>query len=94
LKRRFKVTTQHARITLEEAKDLYRMGVINITTLVFLYFRIRLADGRDILDVGETCEELGIGKASFYRAIAKLKQNELISYKFDRHIVCKKAGEN
>ncbi|WLT40599.1 hypothetical protein NON20_26055 (plasmid) [Synechocystis sp. B12] len=71
--------TQHVRITLEQAKDLYRSGVFNTTTLVLFFFKIRLAEhwtgkftNQDIY------EELGISKASFYRAISFLRVQGLL----------------
>jgi hypothetical protein len=71
--------TQHVRITLEQAKDLYRSGVFNTTTLVLFFFKIRLAEhwtgkftNQDIY------EDLGISKASFYRTISFLRLQGLL----------------
>jgi hypothetical protein len=73
------MTEQHYRITLADALAQYEIGLITATALVYYYIRIKRAEGWKItLNQGTTCEELGIERATFYKAIAKLIKKGLI----------------
>jgi hypothetical protein len=73
------MTEQHYRITLADVLAQYEIGLITATALVYYYIRIKRAEGWKItLNQGTTCEELGIERATFYKAIAKLEKMGLI----------------
>jgi hypothetical protein len=80
--------TQHYRMTLNSAIADYQAGLISATTLVCYYFRIRLAPGWKVqIDWQKVCSELGISKASFYKALQRLKEKKLINFNVFRRVV-------
>ena len=70
---------QHYRLTLNDAIAQYEAKLITATALMYFYIRIKRAQGWKItLYQKQTCEELGIKKSAFYKAIAKLLEKGLI----------------
>ncbi|MGK7916439.1 MAG: hypothetical protein AB4038_13000, partial [Prochloraceae cyanobacterium] len=67
--------TQFYKLTLERAIADYRDGLITATGLLRYYLKIRYAKGWKInLNPTEICSLLGFTKATFYKALAKLKK--------------------
>jgi hypothetical protein len=67
--------TQFYRLTLDRAIADYRDGLITATGLLRYYLKIRYAPGWKIrLNPEEICSLLGFTKATFYKALAKLKK--------------------
>ena len=67
--------TQFYKLTLDRAIADYRDGLITATGLLRYYLRIRYAPGWKIrLNPPEICSKLGFTKATFYKALAKLKK--------------------
>ena len=67
--------TQFYKLTLDRAIADYRDGLITATGLLRYYLKIRYAPGWKIkLDPPEICSLLGFTKATFYKALAKLKK--------------------
>lgn len=67
--------TQFYRLTLDRAIADYQDGLITATGLLRYYLKIRYAPGWKIrLNPEEICSLLGFTKATFYKALAKLKK--------------------
>lgn len=67
--------TQYYKLTLDRAIADYRDGLITATGLLRYYLKIRYAPGWKIrLNPQEICSKLGFTKATFYKALAKLKK--------------------
>ena len=67
--------TQFYKLTLDRAIADYRDGLITATGLLRYYLKIRYAPGWKIkLNPPEICSLLGFTKATFYKALAKLKK--------------------
>ena len=67
--------TQFYKLTLDRAIADYRDGLITATGLLRYYLKIRYAPGWKInLNPTEICSLLGFTKATFYKALAKLKK--------------------
>ena len=67
--------TQFYKLTLDRAIADYRDGLITATGLLRYYLKIRYAPGWKIrLNPPEICSKLGFTKATFYKALGKLKQ--------------------
>ncbi len=73
------MTAQYCQIRLEDAIALYREGNLTAAGLLKLYIKIKFAPGWQIgLIPEQVCTVLGIAKATFYKALAKIKeQNKL-----------------
>lgn len=68
-------STQFYKLTLDRAIADYRDGLITATGLLRYYLKIRYAKGWKIrLNPEEICSLLGFTKATFYKALAKLKK--------------------
>ncbi len=68
-------STQFYKLTLDRAIADYREGLITATGLLRYYLKIRYAPGWKIkLNPPEICSLLGFTKATFYKALAKLKK--------------------
>lgn len=68
-------STQFYKLTLDRAIADYRDGLITATGLLRYYLKIRYAPGWKIrLNPQEICSLLGFTKATFYKALAKLKK--------------------
>ena len=69
------IMTQFYKLTLDRAIADYRDGLITATGLLRYYLKIRYAPGWKIkLNPPEICSTLGFTKATFYKALAKLKK--------------------
>ncbi len=67
--------TQFYKLTLDRAIADYQDGLITATGLLRYYLKIRYAPGWKIrLNPQEICSKLGFTKATFYKALAKLKK--------------------
>ena len=67
--------TQFYKLTLDRAIADYRDGLITATGLLRYYLKIRYAPGWKIrLNSLEVCSLLGFTRATFYKALAKLKK--------------------
>jgi hypothetical protein len=66
---------QHYRLSLDKAIQDYKDGIITATGLVYYAVGIFRAPGQKfrVRDIDNFCTELGINRATFYRAISKLK---------------------
>lgn len=73
---------QHYRLSLEKAKQDYRDGILTATGLVYYAIGIYRAPGQKlrVADIDEFCAHLGINRATFYRAISKLKTKNRIDW--------------
>ena len=68
-------TVQYCQIRLEDAIALYREGNLTAAGLLKLYIKIKFAPGWQIgLIPEQVCQVLGIAKATFYKALAKTKE--------------------
>ena len=75
------MTQQYYRLTLEKAIAHYADGLITASGLLYFYLKIRLAPGwKCTLHQREITEKLGISRAAFYKAIAKLSELGLIEF--------------
>ena len=75
------MTQQHYRLTLKQAIAHYNNGLITAPGLLYFYLKIRLAPGwKCTLHQREITEKLGISRAAFYKAIAKLSELGLIEF--------------
>lgn len=75
------MTTQHYRITLNEAIEQYKQNWITSTALLYYYLKIRLAPKwKCTLHQKEISKKLGIPRSSFYRAIENLSKQGLINW--------------
>ena len=67
--------TQFYKLTLDRAIADYQEGLITATGLLRYYLKIRYAPGWKIkLNPPEVCSLLGFTKATFYKALARLKK--------------------
>ena len=67
--------SQFYQLRLEEVIADYQAGLVTATGLVKYYFLIKnSSNGKIVLNAEQVCQELGLGRATFYRAIAKLKK--------------------
>ena len=65
---------QFAKTTLEEAINEYRLGFLTATGLVRYWIKITMAYGWEKrIKPKDICDELGVSKSAFYKAIAQLK---------------------
>jgi DNA-binding phage protein len=66
---------QHYRLSLEKAKQDYKDGIITATGLVYYTVGIYRAPGQKlrVKDIDQFCNEIGINRSAFYKAISKLK---------------------
>lgn len=72
---------QFAATTLEDAKQLYEIGLLNSVGLTYFYFQIKLKEGwEQSFDPKEICKELGVSKASFYRALSICRVHGILEF--------------
>ena len=70
-------TAQYYQVRLEDAISLYREGNLTACGLLKLYIKIKFAPGWQIgLIPEQVCKVLGIAKATFYKALAKVKEQD------------------
>ena len=75
------MTQQFYKLTLEKAIAYYKLGLLTAPALLYFFLKIRLAPGwKMTLHQREISSKLGISKAAYYKAIAKLQQLELIEF--------------
>jgi hypothetical protein len=68
-------STQFYKLTLDRAIADYRDGLITATGLLRYYLKIRYAPGWKIrINPEEICSLLGFTRATFYKALGKLKK--------------------
>ncbi|MGL4617765.1 MAG: hypothetical protein ACRCZS_01720 [Chroococcidiopsis sp.] len=75
-------TIQHYRLNLEQAKRDYQDGLITATGLVYYTLAILKPPGQKlrVKNIARFAEDLGIGEATFYRVVSKLKLRGLIAW--------------
>ena len=75
-------TVQHYRVTLDQAKQDYKDGLLTATGLVYYAIAILRPIGQKlrINKANNFAERLGIDKATFYRALSKLKLKNLLEW--------------
>jgi len=75
-------SVQHYRVTLDQAKQDYQDGLLTATGLVYYAIAILRPIGQKlrIKDIRNFVSDLGINKATFYRAISKLKLKDLLDW--------------
>ncbi len=73
---------QHYRLSLEKAKKDYEDGIITATGLVYYAVGIYRKPGQKlrVKDIDAFCSEIGINRATFYRAISKLKAKNRLEW--------------
>ncbi|MBD2629576.1 hypothetical protein [Trichormus variabilis] len=73
---------QHYRLSLDKAIQDYKDGIITATGLVYYAVGIFRAPGQKfrVRDIDNFCTELGINRATFYRAISKLKTKSRLDW--------------
>jgi hypothetical protein len=71
---------QHTRTDLAQAILDHERGYLTTTGLVVYFFRIKLAEGKDRFSPKEIRQELGMGRSSFYKAIARLKADSEVNF--------------
>ena len=70
-------TAQYYQVRLEDAISLYREGNLTACGLLKLYIKIKFAPGWQIgLIPEQVCKVLGIAKATFYKALTKVKEQD------------------
>ncbi len=75
------MTQQFYKLTLSEAITQYKLGLLTAPGLLYYYLKIRLAPGwKMTLHQREISSKLGISKAAYYKAYAKLQQLGLIEF--------------
>jgi hypothetical protein len=78
------MSIQFATTTLEDAKNLHEIGFLNSVGLTYFYFQIKLKGGDDgwehVFDPKEVCQELGVSKASFYRALSMCRVHGILEF--------------
>ena len=75
------MTQQFYKLTLAEAITQYKLGLLTAPGLLYCYLKIRLAPGwKMTLHQREISSKLGISKAAYYKAYAKLQQLGLIEF--------------
>lgn len=73
--------TPHARLTVEEVKAQYKAGLLTVTGYLYNWLLASKREGwRVRSSVAKLSEELGICRAAFYKAIAKLKGQSLVNF--------------
>ncbi len=71
----------HARLTVEEVKAQYKAGLLTVTGYLYNWLLASKREGwRVRSSVSKLSEELGICRAAFYKAIAKLKGQSLVNF--------------
>jgi hypothetical protein len=71
----------HARLTVEEVKAQYKAGLLTVTGYLYNWLLASKREGwRVRSSVAKLSEELGICRAAFYKAIAKLKGQSLVNF--------------
>ncbi len=74
--RNFLTMSQFYQLQLEEVIADYQAGLITATGLVKYYFLIKnSSNGKIVFNAEQVCKELGLGRATLYKAIAKLKKS-------------------
>jgi hypothetical protein len=73
---------QHYRLSIQKAVQDYKDGIITATGLVYYTVGIYRAPGQKlrVKDIDAFCKELEINRATFYRAISKLKAKNRLEW--------------
>ena len=73
---------QHYRLSIQRAVQDYKDGIITATGLVYYTVGIYRAPGQKlrVKDIDAFCKELEINRATFYRAISKLKAKNRLEW--------------
>jgi len=73
---------QHYRLSLEKAKQDYADGILTATGLIYYAIGIYRAPGQKlrVSDIDQFCDRLDLNRATFYRAISKLKAKNRINW--------------
>ena len=89
------MSNQFYKMTLTDAIDDYKKGLISATTLLYYYLKITIKPGwKQTLHQSEISKKLGIGKAAFYKGIARLKEKELIDFETPNGVVVSIPAES
>ena len=98
------MTQQFYKMTLADAINDYKQGLISATALMYYYCKITIKPGwKQTLHQQEISKKLGISKAAFYKSIARLKEKDLIDFETPNGVVvsipaksteCPTVGQN
>ncbi len=82
------MTQQFYQLTLSEAINLHKCGLIQTPALLYFFLRTRLAPSwKMTLHQKEISQHLGISRTAFYKAIQKLKDKGLIDWEAPNGLV-------
>ncbi len=82
------MSEQYWRMTLSEAIAMHKAKLISATALLYCYLKIRLKPSWKVtLHQREISAKLGIKKAAYYKAIARLKDTGLIDFEAPNGLV-------
>jgi len=71
----------HARLTVDEVKAQYKAGLLTITGYFYNWLLASKREGwRLRSNVPKISDELGVSRSSFYKAIAKLKDQGMVNF--------------
>ncbi len=89
------MTQQFYKMTLADAINDYKQGLISATTLLYYYCKITIKPGwKQTLHQQEISKKLGISKPAFYKSIARLKEKNLIDFETPNGVVVSIPGES
>jgi hypothetical protein len=87
--------SQFYKMTIQKALEGYSQGLLTATGLVHLYFEIKLKYGwKGKYKPADIIKELGISKAVFYKAIAKLQTLGMIAIEIHGEITVTNTNPN
>jgi len=79
-------TTPHVRLTVEDLKQQYRTGKLTVRGYLYNWILATRKRGWKLrTTVKELCEELGISRSAFYKAIAELRSEPGSDFRFEVH---------
>ena len=90
-----RMSNQFYKMTVTDAIDDYKKGLISATTLLYYYCKITIKPGwKQTLHQQEISKKLGISKPAFYKGIARLKEKELIDFETPNGVVVSIPAES
>lgn len=79
-------TTPHVRLTVEDLKKQYLTGKLTVRGYLYNWLLATRKRGWKLrTTVKELCEELGISRSAFYKAIAELRSEPGSDFRFEVH---------
>lgn len=72
--RRKRIESPFYALTWSQAQQDYLDGILTPRGLIYCYFATNVGPGRETdVDVDQLCSDLGVGRATYYRAVGSLK---------------------